>query len=385
MLLQQSFQKAFVDGFGWVIKWFTGGPVYEIAKNIQTAMAAVLDVQIATNLAQLSTVTGEAKTSREELKRMMDEFRRERESAQADAKQLQPMTVRGNLSDQRFQPKGDDSALRGSYTGGTQEAFNRFQASAAIDDKAGIGGGMTAGWQQAMMDLGTVAQQAGNTIKNTIGAAINSVSAGITGLIMGTQTWAGALRQIAGSIINELIQGFVKMFAAWISRRLAASAAEKAAALGEAAAKAPGALMDSITSYGVAAAVGAAAFVAAMALSGGFKSGGFTGLGNDNQVAGVAHANEFVFNARAVRAAGLENLEAIHANPRLIPMLADSAKASGNSQSFGGPRAGGQGSGVGARSSASNFNFYFDRREFIEASRDDIEAVAVDVFRRMRA
>lgn len=303
-----------------------------------------------------------------------------REKAADDYRRMNESLLEAQESAKRL-----GEAVKGmSYTGSTAEAFERFQAAAAIDDGAGIGGGMTAGWQQAMMDLGTVASQAGNMVRNTIGSAISSVSAGISGLILGTQTWASALRQIGTSVLNELIQGFVKMFAAWISRRLAASAAEKSAALGEAAAKAPGALMDSISSWGIAAAVGGAAFVAAMALAGGFKSGGFTGTGNDNQVAGVAHANEFVFNSRAVRAAGLANLEAIHSNPRLIPMLADSARASGNAQTFGGPRAGGSGAGVASRASASNFNFYFDRREFIEASRDDIEAVAVDVFRRMR-
>lgn len=383
--LGMAIRQSLIDAFSLAAQWFTGGPLREMADRFVEAMQQAQDASIEANAALLDVNTSVFKSNREELKRMMDEFRAERQAAQSDAIQLQSMTVRGNLGDQRFQPKADDSAYRGSYVGGTQEAFNRFQASAAIDDQAGAAGGITAGWQQAMMDLGTVAQQAGNTVRNTIGAAITSVSAGITGLIMGTQTWAGALRQIAGSIINELIQGFVKMFAAWISRRLAASAAEKSAALGEAAAKAPGALMDSISSWGIAAAVGGAAFVAAMALAGGFKSGGFTGAGSDNQVAGVAHANEFVFNARAVRAAGLANLEAIHSNPRLIPMLADSARASGNAQTFGGPRAGGSGAGVASRASASNFNFYFDRREFIEASRDDIEAVAVDVFRRMRS
>ncbi|MGE4183081.1 MAG: hypothetical protein AB7J34_24955 [Limisphaerales bacterium] len=270
-----------------------------------------------------------------------------------------------------------------SYTGGTAEAFNRFQAAAAIDDAAGIGGGLTAGWQQAMMDLGTAAQQAGNMVRNTIGTAISSVSAGISGLVLGTQTWASALRQIGSSILNEVIQGMVKMFSTWIARRLAVSAVEKGAALGEAAAKAPGALMDSISSWGVAAAVGGAAFVAAMALSGGFKSGGFTGAGNDNQIAGVAHANEFVFNARAVRAAGLANLEAIHSNPRLIPMLADSARASGNGRTFTPERTGSPAGPVGGRSGVT-LNAYFDRRAWVEASRDDIEAVAVDVFNRMR-
>lgn len=206
-------------------------------------------------------------------------------------------------------------ARQSSYVATTNDRWDRFQEGAALDDQAGVGGGVAAGWKQAMMDLGTVAQAAGETIRNTVGAAINSVSSGLTGLIMGTQTWAGALRQIAGSIINELINGFVRMFAAWIARRLAASAAEKTAATAEAAAKAPGALMDSITSFGIAAAVGAAAFVAAMALAGGWQKGGYTGDGPAGMPAGVVHRGEFVVPADAVDRIGIHNLEAMTWGP----------------------------------------------------------------------
>lgn len=59
-------------------------------------------------------------------------------------------------------------------------------------------------------------------------------------------------------------------------------------------AKAPGAILSSISSWGVAAAVGVAAIVAAMAAFGGFADGGYTAKGAKMQPAGVVHAGEWV-------------------------------------------------------------------------------------------
>lgn len=44
----------------------------------------------------------------------------------------------------------------------------------------------------------------------------------------------------------------------------------------------------------------------------GFKKGGHTGKGNDDDVAGHVHKNEYVFTAKRTREIGLENLEALH-------------------------------------------------------------------------
>jgi lambda family phage tail tape measure protein len=52
--------------------------------------------------------------------------------------------------------------------------------------------------------------------------------------------------------------------------------------------------------------------VGAAAIAGAFKEGGFTGSGSDDDVAGVVHANEYVFSAPAVRSIGVENLDALH-------------------------------------------------------------------------
>ncbi len=44
----------------------------------------------------------------------------------------------------------------------------------------------------------------------------------------------------------------------------------------------------------------------------GFQSGGYTGSGAANQIAGVVHRDEFVFSKQATRALGVNNLEQLH-------------------------------------------------------------------------
>lgn len=64
----------------------------------------------------------------------------------------------------------------------------------------------------------------------------------------------------------------------------------------------------------------AAIMAAGMALlSGGFKKGGFTGYGGDDEVAGPAHKNEWVIPAPIVRAIGIENI------PSMLAAAADGA------------------------------------------------------------
>lgn len=257
--------------------------------------------------------------------------------------------------------QGVEADRKGSYVGGTQDRFDQWERSSAFDQD--VGAGMIAGWQNGIMQLGTVAENAGRMIQNTIGGAISSVSQGISGLVLGTMTWAQVLRQIGTSIIQTVIDGVVRMFTAWIMKRIAASAVEKASATSEAAAKAPGALMDSISSWGIAAAVGAAAFIAAMALIGGFREGGYTGDGPIDEVAGVVHRGEWVVPASVVQGLGVDRLSALTAMD--VPATRSSGTAGGERP--------------------LNVHLHHDRQAFLEAYRDDFEAIAVDVFRRRSA
>lgn len=243
-----------------------------------------------------------------------------------------------------------------SYILAVRDAHELFRDS--YDHTATLGEAAMAGWQESMIQLGTIAENVGRTISNTIGTAISSISSGITGLVTGTLTWGQALRQIGTSILNQVIDGVVRMFFAWMTQRKAAAAVEVSASATETAAKAPSALLTSIKTLGIAAAVGAAAFLAAMAITGGFQAGGYTGDGPPGQVAGVVHRGEFVVPAPAVERIGIDSLHAMVA---------------GNHQPASGPS--------GPVSSPRLFLF-LDRHELAAALQDDIEAQVIQVLRR---
>lgn len=113
------------------------------------------------------------------------------------------------------------------------------------------------------------------------------ISGAIQGLIEGTMTWADAFRFIGGAIVNSIINAFADMLAQFLVRRtmmflfgrkldaaeIAANGAKNAVLTGQTAAKAaadvalltPPATLASISSFGLAAAVGVAALAAILA------------------------------------------------------------------------------------------------------------------------
>jgi len=93
------------------------------------------------------------------------------------------------------------------------------------------------------------------------------------------------------------------------TQTLANAGVQATAGATTAAAWSPAAIAASIGSFGAAAAVGLAAVVAAMAAFGGFKTGGYTGSMGVNDVAGVVHGQEYVFDAAATARIGVGNLE----------------------------------------------------------------------------
>lgn len=89
------------------------------------------------------------------------------------------------------------------------------------------------------------------------------------------------------------------------------TATQAAAAATTTAAWTPAAIVASIGSFGGAAAIGLAAVLAALAFTGGFRKGGYTGNGGVNDVAGVVHGKEYVFDAESTARIGVANLEAM--------------------------------------------------------------------------
>lgn len=182
-----------------------------------------------------------------------------------------------------------------------------------------------------MDSIGSRAKQVGDLLKNTIGTAVQGIGQGITGLLIGTATWADMLRNIGTNILGAVVQAIVNMFAQWIVGRAAAmafgikaSATEGAA---DAAAKAPGAILTSISSFGVAAAVGLAAVVAALAA---FATGGLVegpGTGTSDSILARLSNGEFVNRAAAVNKFGRPFFEDLNAGFLNLAALPDNVAA----------------------------------------------------------
>ena len=194
--------------------------------------------------------------------------------------------------------------------------------------------------KEMIQKWGTAAEQVADLITSTIGKAINSISDGITGLIMHTKTWGQTLQSIATSMLSGIVRGIVEMGVKWVTTHLlmgAALAAFHALAkilgwsstgdvISQEEAKAPAlavnASTSSVSSYGSSAVVGAAALVAAIGIGLGaalssFERGGYTGDGGRYQPAGVVHAGEYVMSADAVRHVGVSTMDMLHALMRV--------------------------------------------------------------------
>jgi phage-related protein len=115
---------------------------------------------------------------------------------------------------------------------------------------------MSAAITQLQNQFGTVQQQIARGFSSTIRSAVDGVARSIEGLLEGTMNWADALQNVGRSILSGVISAISRMVAEWIAGRALIAAKEIFFSTKEAAAKAPSALMTSITSYGVAAVVG---------------------------------------------------------------------------------------------------------------------------------
>lgn len=190
-----------------------------------------------------------------------------------------------------------------------------------------VGDQILASMTRARDQIGTIAQQIGQTLSSVIQSAIDGIANSIEGLIMGTMTWADALRNIGMTIVQSLVQAIAKMFAQWIVGMILKATigrALQAASLAAAAPIAAGltaiwstpATLATIASYGAAAAAAPAEIAAAEGLTLGsslamFAEGGFTGAGGKYDPAGIVHRGEFVMPANAVNRIGVSNLEAM--------------------------------------------------------------------------
>lgn len=131
-----------------------------------------------------------------------------------------------------------------------------------------------------------------------------------------------AVQRLRGEVAEKSalmeIAAIAKTKAASLAATAQTVAAQVAAAASSFAAWLPAAIASSIGSFGAAAAIGLAAVTAAVALTGGFKDGGYTGNGGVNDIAGVVHGKEYVFDAASTARIGVDNLEAMRSG-RAMP------------------------------------------------------------------
>jgi hypothetical protein len=235
-------------------------------------------------------------------------------------------------------PKGPDASRQAQIAGLQGKLVANDSALEGLrpkDTGESVRGVLTA----QMEEVGTGAENAAKIVSTTLGSAVNGISASMQGLINGTMSWASALQNIGSTIMNSIIGAIADMFAEWIVGRAAAGVASMAWSAKEGAAdtaaKAPGALLTSISSWGIAAAVGLAALVGVMAAVGGFAEGGKVtgpGTGTSDSILTRLSNGEYVINAAAASAIGYDTLDALNEGrtPATTAPLAASGGGGGN-------------------------------------------------------
>lgn len=182
-------------------------------------------------------------------------------------------------------------------------------------------------------------QQAADAVTGILGDATSSLSDGIYDLITGTESLSDALGNIAVTIGQSIVKALADMAAQWLVLQAVQLLTGKATQLSAAASLSANAQATALqaglaafastaaipvvgpglapaamaTALGIAEPMAAA--IGSIALSGaaGFREGGYTGNGGVNDVAGVVHGKEFVFDAAATSRIGVDNLEALRA------------------------------------------------------------------------
>lgn len=154
-------------------------------------------------------------------------------------------------------------------------------------------------------------------------------------LLAGAEAIFGALASLASTFAGQQSGIFKALFFAEKAFALASAYVNMQLAIAKANASAPAPLnAPAILAAKVTGAAAIAGIIASTAA--GFKKGGYTGDGDPNTVAGVAHRGEYVFDAKATKRLGKQNLEALRSG-RALPstIAAPVAKSAARNVSFG--------------------------------------------------
>lgn len=244
---------------------------------------------------------------------------------------------------------------------GAMALMRGFSKASAGDADAGVAGGaggttvdtpkfsafgekMTGLQEQ----LGSFEDIVANNFTGMFTAGIDTISSGLSGLLMKTQTLGQSLRGIWNGFVENAVSAFSKMIAEYAVSKAAmfavdAAMAAKGLALSVAgAAKSmvawiPAAIAAVIGSGWAGLALAAAGTVAVMAALGSFAEGGYTGAGGKYQPAGVVHRGEYVVPADVVSRMGVGYFDAIAAGAVTSPgMMAPATDSGGGIASMAG-------------------------------------------------
>jgi len=150
-------------------------------------------------------------------------------------------------------------------------------------------------------------------------SGIDTISGGISGLLMKTQSLGQSLRGIWNGFVESAVSAFSRMVSEYAVSKAAmfmvdqAQAAKNLALSVAGAAKSlvawiPAAIAAVIGSGWAGLGLAAAGAVAVMAALGSFAEGGYTGSGGKYEPAGVVHRGEFVVPANVVSRMGVDAL-----------------------------------------------------------------------------
>lgn len=225
-------------------------------------------------------------------------------------------------------------------------------------------------WQVALTQLRagfeSLAASISGQFVNTIQGSLESMSAMVGQIVVGTTTLAKGWWNVGKMAVQSIVQMVGQYVAAKVAMAAVdsvftakknaenASLAVSGAAAGVGQSAAQGGWIGVLIYAGVFAAVMAAMTALAAAAVGGYAEGGYTGAGGKYEAAGIVHRGEFVMPQETVNRLGVSNLEAI---------------AAGQAPS-------------GGRSVNQNLHVHLDKAAWVAAVRDDIEAIALDAMSR---
>jgi hypothetical protein len=198
--------------------------------------------------------------------------------------------------------KKSDAGNETTKIGQARQGFSDLSKSSQHFQSAGEGA--EGGALEYMAQVGTVGDQVAKGLQSSFSGVASGLQSSLAGLINRTMTWGQALRNVWQTFGSSMLQAFTQMVAEYAVKKgvmfmIDVAFAAKGLALSAAnAAKSlimwiPSAIAASISSWGLAAAIGAAAVLAIVA-SKGFATGGYTSPGAKDKPAGIVHAGEWV-------------------------------------------------------------------------------------------